>query len=156
MIVGGSDTTGLPIPAGVQGSTMYFSTWLENVIGTTGDPTSFYELGTIKAGVGATFTSISISPSSPSAGQEVVVSAVGWTANPDRGMSEWTAIGRGMDNPTPYAANFTGPTFGITIPADAPVGASLGIYNVRYSNAIDQNTVVFPGHDGGITYLFIS
>jgi len=144
---------GFEIPTGVSGaagSTLYYSTWLENLFGSTGNTNEYYELGTVlEEGFGPTFSSFAFDDYTPTANQTIIGTATGWTAMPDRGNSNWAAVGLGfvMD---PIEATFEGATFGITIPSDAEAGDSLGILYVRYVNT--YNTVLAQG----LTYLKIT
>jgi hypothetical protein len=144
---------GIDIPTGVSGavgSTLYYSTWLENLFGSTGNTNEYYELGTVlEEGFGPTFSSFSFDDYTPTADQTIIGTATGWTAMPDRGNSKWTAFGLGF-TPVPASASFTGPTFGITIPSDAEAGDSLGILAVDYSNAYGT------ARAQGLTYLRIT
>ena len=145
-------------PGIVEGTPIYYSTWLENLFGSTGDPDSYYLVGTANGpGVGCTYTSISISPTSPSAGDEVILTAHGFTAIPDRGMSTYTFVGMPAATIGAGTVTFTGPTAGFTVPTEATAGSSLGFFQVIWSNAINPlSRYEFPGEVAGITWLLIS
>jgi hypothetical protein len=135
-VVGSVSEYEFEIPIGVAGATIYASFQLQNVLGSTGDVTDFVELGrAITLGHGPTFTAgtFSWSDETPSPGDTIIGSVSGWTANPDRGQSSFqqTGVGFSMSPPT---VNFTGPTFGITIPAEAEAGDRLIVSAVNYVN----------------------
>ena len=135
-VVGSVSEYEFEIPIGVAGATIYASFELQNVLGSTGDVTNFVELGrAITLGHGPTFTagSFSWSDETPSPGDTIIGSVSGWTANPDRGQSSFQQTSTDFTI-TPLTVNFTGSTFGITIPASAQAGDKLIVSAVNYSN----------------------
>jgi len=124
----------------IAGNTLYANFYTQNALGTTGDPDLWVELGkAITLGHGPTFTpgSFSWSDETPSPGDTIIGSVSGWTANPDRGQSSFQQTGLGFSI-SPSTVNFTGPTFGITIPAEAEAGNTLIVSAVKYINVYNN------------------
>ena len=136
-----NETYAFTLPSSdIGGNTLYANFYTQNVLGTTGNPDLWVELGKANTyGHGPTFTagSFSWSDETPSAGDTIIGSVSGWTANPDRGQSSFQQTGVGFTI-TPPTVNFTGPTFGITIPAEAEAGDKLIVSVVTYVNVYDS------------------
>jgi hypothetical protein len=132
-----NETYAFTLPSsGIAGNTLYANFYTQNVLGTTGDPDLWVELGKANTyGHGPTFTagSFSWSDETPSPGDTIIGSVSGWTANPDRGQSSFQQTSTDFTI-TPLTVNFTGPTFGITIPAEAEAGDKLIVFAVNYVN----------------------